>query len=47
MVVIGDQEMTNGTVTPRRRHAEKGSDEALPVETWVGALAEEIQQRRA
>jgi len=46
MLVVGDQEVANGTVAFRRRHAAKGQPKALPVDDCVAQLREEILQRR-
>ena len=46
MLVVGDQEEADGTVTPRWRRDEKRSAEAIPVDAFVGALADQIRQRR-
>jgi len=47
MVVVGDQEQTNGTVTPRRRHGSNEPLAAIPVDAFVAQLADEIATRRA
>ena len=46
MVVVGDQEQTNGTVTPRRRHGSNEPLAAIPVDAFVAQLADEIATRR-
>jgi len=47
MAVIGDQEMENGTVTPRsRRDSERGAEPAS-VDAFVSDLREEIALRRS
>jgi threonyl-tRNA synthetase len=47
MAVIGDQEMENGTVTPRsRRDSERGA-EPTSVDSFVSDLREEIALRRS
>ena len=45
MLVIGDQEVADGTVTPRRRRDVKRSAEAVPVDTFVAELRREIEER--
>jgi threonyl-tRNA synthetase len=48
MAVVGDQEVANGTVTPRRRHGAKGgAAEALPLDAFVTELATAVAERRA
>jgi threonyl-tRNA synthetase len=47
MVVVGDQEVANGTVTPRRRRRERRSDETLPLDVFAAELAAEIADRRS
>jgi threonyl-tRNA synthetase len=48
MLVIGDQEVTNGTVTPRRRHGPQGAaQEPLPLDACVADLAAATAGRRA
>ena len=46
MLVVGDQEQADGTVTPRRRHASKGSSQAIAVEPLVAQLARDVAERR-
>jgi threonyl-tRNA synthetase len=46
MLVVGDQEEANGTVTPRRRRGPKGANEAISVDAWIAEATEEIRQRR-
>ncbi len=46
MVVIGDQEVANGTVTPRRRHA-KPDGESVSLDAFVDDLVATIAERRA
>jgi threonyl-tRNA synthetase len=46
MLVVGDQEETNGTVTPRRRHGPKEPPQAIAVDAFVEAVTEEIRLRR-
>jgi threonyl-tRNA synthetase len=45
MLVVGDQEETSGTVTPRRRRGPKGPTEALAIEAFVTVTREEIARR--
>lgn len=47
MVVVGDQEEANGTVTPRRRLGAKEAPGAVPLDAFVSDLAEEIASRRS
>jgi threonyl-tRNA synthetase len=47
MLVVGDQEEANGTVTPRRRFGPKETPEAEPLDVFVAGLAEEISSRRS
>ena len=46
MLVVGDQEEANGTVTPRRRKGPRGATEAISVDAWIAQTTEEIRQRR-
>ena len=46
MLVVGDQEQANGTVTPRRRHI-GGSQPAVPVGELVAQLARDVSERRS
>ncbi len=46
MLVAGDQEVTDGTVTPRRRGAERAQAKARPLDDFVAELAAEIAERR-
>jgi threonyl-tRNA synthetase len=46
MLVVGDQEQENGTVTPRWRHGEKGSDEAVTADALIAKLTDAIRERR-
>ena len=39
MLVIGDQEVANGTVTPRRRHGSEGAEGPLALDACVAELA--------
>jgi threonyl-tRNA synthetase len=45
MLVVGDDEVARGTVTPRRRHGAKERPEPMGLEAFVGSLHEEIQRR--
>ena len=47
MLVVGDQEEANGTVTPRRRFGPKETPGAEPLDVFVAGLAEEISSRRS
>jgi len=46
MAVVGDQEVANGTVTPRRRHGAKGAAEAQPLDAFVAELSAAVAERR-
>jgi threonyl-tRNA synthetase len=47
MLVVGDQEVANGTVTPRRRHAAEGSPTgAIALDGFVTELATSVAERR-
>ena len=46
MLVIGDQEVADGTVTPRRRRDAERSAEAVPVDVFQAELRSEIEERR-
>ncbi|MGE4608341.1 MAG: threonine--tRNA ligase [Myxococcota bacterium] len=46
MLVMGDQEESDGTVTPRHRRGDKKAKGAIEVETLVAQLAEDVRQRR-
>jgi threonyl-tRNA synthetase len=45
MLVVGDEEAAQGTVNPRRRHAQKGASPAIALEAFVGSITDEIQRR--
>jgi threonyl-tRNA synthetase len=45
MLVVGDQEQKNGTVTPRRRRDSKRSAEAISIDAFVSELVSEIARR--
>jgi len=47
MLVVGDQEEANGTVTPRRRRGAPGSSETVALDAFVTDVAEQINERRA
>ncbi len=47
MLVVGDQEVADGTVTPRRRHGSKESARAIPVDALLSDVVAEIRERRA
>jgi threonyl-tRNA synthetase len=47
MLVVGDQEEANETVTPRRRWGSQGASEAVSVEALVAELTRDIEERRA
>jgi len=44
MLVIGDQEASDGTVTPRRRHG--GAQQARPLDAFVAEIVREINEGR-
>ncbi len=46
MLVAGDQEVANGTVTPRRRRGSGGAVEALPLDDLTADLCAAIEERR-
>jgi threonyl-tRNA synthetase len=46
MVVVGDQEMADGTLAPRRRSDASRAAQAIAVDAFVDGLREEIAQRR-
>jgi threonyl-tRNA synthetase len=47
MLVVGDQEETDGTVTPRYRRGSKQSKEAVALDALVAQLAADARERRA
>jgi threonyl-tRNA synthetase len=47
MLVVGDQEEANGTVTPRRRRGPKETEGAVGVDAFVATVTDQIAQRRA
>jgi threonyl-tRNA synthetase len=46
MLVAGDQEQEDGTVTPRWRHADKRGGSAVAVDTLVGELDRMVRERQ-
>jgi threonyl-tRNA synthetase len=46
MLVVGDQEQAEGTVTPRWRRGERSASGAVPLEDLVAQLAREVGERR-
>jgi threonyl-tRNA synthetase len=46
MVVVGDKEMENGTVTPRLRHVKKQTRDAIGVDALIEELKEAVDGRR-
>jgi len=46
MLVVGDQEQADGTVTPRHRLGSQAASEALPVDALVAQLSRDIAERR-
>jgi threonyl-tRNA synthetase len=46
MLVVGDQEEADGTVTPRHRRGSKQSNEAVALDVMVGELAANVRERR-
>jgi threonyl-tRNA synthetase len=46
MLVVGDQEVANGTVTPRRRHGAKGAAESVALDACVAELSAAVAERR-
>jgi len=47
MLVVGDQEVANGTVTPRRRHGREGADGPLPLDGLLAELVRAVAERAA
>jgi threonyl-tRNA synthetase len=47
MLVVGDQEETDGTVTPRYRRGSRESEGAVALDALVTQLAADTKQRRA
>jgi threonyl-tRNA synthetase len=46
MLVVGDQEEADGTVTPRHRRGLKQSNEAVALDVMVGELVAAVRERR-
>jgi threonyl-tRNA synthetase len=46
MLVVGDQEQADGTVTPRWRHGDKRSGDAVAVDDLVGELDQMVRERQ-
>ncbi|MEE8164432.1 MAG: threonine--tRNA ligase, partial [Myxococcota bacterium] len=46
MLVVGDQEVADGTVTPRHRRGSKQSNEAVALDVMVAELAADVRERR-
>ncbi|MBW2542887.1 MAG: threonine--tRNA ligase [Deltaproteobacteria bacterium] len=46
MLVVGDQEEADGTVTPRYRRGSKQSNEAVALDQMVEALVADVRERR-
>ena len=46
MLVVGDQEEADETVTPRHRRGSKQSNEAVALDVMVGELAANVRERR-
>ncbi len=46
MLVMGDQEEADGTVTPRHRRGDQKANSAIEVESLVAQLAEDVRLRR-
>ena len=46
MLVVGDQEVADGTVTPRHRRGSKLSNEAVALDVMVDQLAADVRERR-
>jgi len=46
MLVVGDQEEADGTVTPRHRHGSKQSNQAVRLDALVSELAADVRERR-
>ena len=46
MLVVGDQEVVDGTVTPRHRRGSKQSNEAVALDVMVSKLAADARERR-
>jgi threonyl-tRNA synthetase len=46
MLVVGDQEADDETVTPRHRRGSKQSNEAVALDVMVDELAANVRERR-
>jgi threonyl-tRNA synthetase len=46
MLVLGDQEVANGTVTPRRRRGGRGATGAVALDAFVTELTAAVADRR-
>ena len=46
MLVVGDQEEANGTVTPRHRRGAKQSNDAVALDAMVNELVADVRERR-
>ena len=46
MLVVGDQEEADGTITPRHRRGSKQSNEAVALDVLVSELATDVRERR-
>ena len=46
MLVVGDQEAADGTVTPRHRSGSKQSNKAVALDVMVDELAADVRERR-
>jgi len=46
MLVVGDQEAADGTVTPRHRRGSKQSNEAVALDVMVDELTADVRERR-
>ena len=46
MLVVGDQEAADGTVTPRHRRGSKQSNQAVALDVMVDELAADVRERR-
>jgi threonyl-tRNA synthetase len=47
MLVVGDQEVAHGTVTPRRRHGAAGATGSVALDGFVAELSAAVAERRA
>ncbi|MFB3118201.1 MAG: His/Gly/Thr/Pro-type tRNA ligase C-terminal domain-containing protein, partial [Myxococcota bacterium] len=46
MLVVGDQEAADGTVTPRHRRGSKQSNKAVALDVMVDELTADVRERR-